>query len=261
MVGKEVGAVERPSVLEREVGDPLMTFESASCEAAFADLNLTVGSGEVVGLYGKIGSGTVEVAEVAFGIRKLSAGRLRIGGEDAPPTNPVRAIASGIGYLPADRQLDGAFMVLSVAENLCAPSWRRLSRAGGLINSRRQASAYNRWHDVLSIRSRNDPSQTIGTLSGGNQQKVLLGRWLESSSRLLVLVEPTRGVDVGARAEIYRVIRGLAADGVGVLVVSSDYEEVVQVSDRAVVMARGTVSADLAGDAVTVERLSSAAGE
>jgi ribose transport system ATP-binding protein len=261
MVGKELGAVERPSVLDRELGDPLMAFESASCEAAFADLNLTVRGGEVVGLYGKIGSGTVEVAEVAFGIRKLSAGRLRVGGEASPPGSPVRAIASGIGYLPADRQLDGAFMVLSVAENLCAPSWRRLSRAGGLINSRRQASAYNRWHDILSIRSRNDPSQTIGTLSGGNQQKVLLGRWLESRSRVLVLVEPTRGVDVGARVEIYRVIRGLAADGVGVLVVSSDYEEVVQVSDRALVMARGTVSADLVGDAVTVERLSSAAGE
>jgi ribose transport system ATP-binding protein len=261
MVGREIGAVERPSALAREAGDPLITFEHASCEAAFSDLSLTVGGGEVVALYGKIGSGTVEVAEVAFGIRKLSAGRLQIGREEAPPSNPVRAIESGIGYLPADRQLDGAFMILSVAENICAPSWRRLSRARGLISARREAAAYKRWHDVLSIRSRNDPSQTIGTLSGGNQQKVLLGRWLESSSRLLVLLEPTRGVDVGARAEIYRVVRRLAADGVGVLLVSSDYEEVVQVSDRALVMARGAVTANLVGDAVTVERLSSAAGE
>ena len=140
-------------------------------------------------------------------------------------------------------------------------SWPRLARARVLITARAQASAYNRWHDVLSIRSRNDPKQTIATLSGGNQQKVLLGRWLESGSRVLVLVEPTRGVDVGARAEIYRVIRGLAADGNGVLVVSSDYEELVQVADRALVMARGAVTADLAGDAITVERLSAAAGE
>jgi ribose transport system ATP-binding protein len=152
-------------------------------------------------------------------------------------------------------------MVLSVAENLCAPSWPRLARARVLIGSKTQASAYNRWHDILSIRSRNDPSQRIATLSGGNQQKVLLGRWLESGSRVLVLVEPTRGVDVGARAEIYKVIRGLAEDGVGVLVVSSDYEEIVQVADRALVMARGAVTADLAGEAITVERLSAAAGE
>jgi ribose transport system ATP-binding protein len=101
----------------------------------------------------------------------------------------------------------------------------------------------------------------MGTLSGGNQQKVLLGRWLETGSRVLVLVEPTRGVDVGARAEIYRSIRQLAAEGVGVLVVTSDYEEVVQVADRAVVMARGRVSANLTSDEISVERLSLAAGE
>ena len=261
MVGKEVGAVGRPSAPDRDVGDVLLRFEAAASGSAFSGLDLAVGGGEVVGLYGKIGSGTAEVAEVAFGTRKLSAGRCWVGSNATTPESPVQAIGAGVGYLPADRQREGAFMVLSVAENLCAPSWPRLSRAGGLISARRQASAYNRWHDVLSIRSRNDPAQMIGTLSGGNQQKVLLGRWLESGSRLLVLVEPTRGVDVGARAEIYRVIRGLAAKGAGVLVVSSDYEEVVQVSDRALVMARGAVSADLTGDAITIERLSSAAGE
>jgi ribose transport system ATP-binding protein len=152
-------------------------------------------------------------------------------------------------------------MIRSVAENLCAPSWSRLASASLFISARSEATAYRRWHDVLGIRSRNDPAQIIGTLSGGNQQKVLLGRWLESKARVLVLVEPTRGVDVGARAEIYRSIRRLGADGVGVLVVTSDYEEVVQVADRAVVMARGAISAHLAGDQVTVERLSSAAGE
>lgn len=261
MVGKEVGAVKRPQRLDREVGDPLLRFEAASCASAFENLDLTVSGGEVVGLYGKIGSGTAEVAEVAFGVRKLSGGRISVGANGAALQGPVEAIDAGVGYLPADRQRDGTFMVLSVAENLSAPSWPRLAHARVLITSRMQAAAYNRWHDVLSIRSRNDPQQKIGTLSGGNQQKVLLARWLESGSQMLVLVEPTRGVDVGARAEIYRVIRDLAADGIGVLVVSSDYEEVVQVSDRALVMARGAVTADLAGDAITIERLSLAAGE
>lgn len=261
MVGKEIGEIERPPPLEREASHALMRFESASSEPAFAGFDLTVGDGEVVGLYGKIGSGTAEVAEVAFGIRKLTGGRLSIGSEGVGPGNPGQAIRAGVGFLPADRQRDGAFTVLSVAENLCAPSWPRLARARMIITFRIQTAAYGRWHEVLSIRSRNDPRQTIGTLSGGNQQKVLLGRWLESGSRVLVLVEPTRGVDVGARAEIYRVIRRLAADGVGVLVVTSDYEEVVQVADRALVMTRGVISADLVGDQINVERLSLAAGE
>jgi ribose transport system ATP-binding protein len=261
MVGKAVEQVGRPDPLETEPTAALMTFEAAASGDAFHDLDLTLGNGEVVGLYGKIGSGTAEVAEVAFGIRALTAGRLSVGTGGVGIASPAQAIRAGIGFLPADRQHDGAFMVLSVAKNLCAPSWRRLARGRTLITAHAEATAYNRWHDVLSVRSRNDPEQPIGTLSGGNQQKVLLGRWLESGSRVLVLVEPTRGVDVGARAEIYKLIRSLAADGVGVLVVTSDHEEVVQVADRALVMSRGAVSAQLVGDQVTVERLSSAAGE
>ena len=129
-----------------------------------------------------------------------------------------------------------------------------------MITGRLEAVAYRRWHEKLSIRSRNDPRQPIGTLSGGNQQKVVLARWLERGTPLLVLVEPTRGVDVGARAELYRSLRELAATGVGMLVSTSDYEEVVQVADRATVMARGRVVAELEGEAITTERLLTAAG-
>jgi ribose transport system ATP-binding protein len=260
MVGKAVAGLERPAPPERASTETVLRFEAATADAAFSDLELTVGDSEVVGLYGKIGSGTAEVAEVAFGIRSLASGQLTVGTRETPGS-PAHAIRVGVGFLPADRQREGAFMIRSVAENLCAPSWPRLALARLLISARTEATAYRRWHDVLGVRSRNDPKQPIGTLSGGNQQKVLLGRWLESGSRVLVLVEPTRGVDVGARAEIYRSIRRLAAEGVGVLVVTSDYEEVVQVADRAVVMARGAITAHLEGDEVTTERLSSAAGE
>ena len=135
-------------------------------------------------------------------------------------------------------------MIRSVAENLCAAVVAAArARRGVFISQAPRPPPTGAGTSVLSIRSRNDPQQPIATLSGGNQQKVLLGRWLESGSRVLVLVEPTRGVDVGARAEIYRSIRELAADGIGVLVVTSDYEEVVQVADRAIVMARGAISA------------------
>ncbi len=261
MVGKAVGGVERPAPLEREPSAARLRFEAATCSPSFQGVDLTVGEGEVVGLYGKIGSGTSEVAEAAFGVRKLTGGRIEIDGRQVTPSSPVEAIRANVGFLPADRQRDGAFMIRSVAENLCAPSWPRLARARQLISARMEANAYRQWHEVLGVRSRDDPKQSIATLSGGNQQKVLLGRWLESRSHVLVLIEPTRGVDVGARAEIYRSIRGLAAEGVGVLVVTSDHEEVVQVADRAVVMSRGTICAHLSGAEVTLERLNAAAGE
>ena len=128
--------------------------------------------------------------------------------------------------------------------------------SGFFIFRRAEARAYRRWHEELSIRSRNDPLQPIATLSGGNQQKVVLARWLERGSPLLVMIEPTRGVDVGARAELYRSMRELAASRASAILIStSDYEEVVQVADRALVMARGRVVGELEGDAITTNRL------
>ena len=147
----------------------------------------------------------------------------------------------------------------SVAENLCAASWPTLSRRG-VITGRREATAYRRWHDRLHIRSRNDPRQSMSTLSGGNQQKVLLGRWLERDVKVLVLVEPTRGVDVGAREEIYRAIRALTERGLAVLVATSDHEEVVQLADRALIMVRGRIVRELGGDQIAAGEIVAAAG-
>jgi ribose transport system ATP-binding protein len=140
-----------------------------------------------------------------------------------------------------------------------APSWGRLSRTG-VITARTEGQAYRRWHDVLSIRSRNDPRQLIGTLSGGNQQKVLLARWLECRSKVLILVEPTRGVDVGARQEIYQAIRRLAEDGSAVVLASSDYEDPVAVADETLVLVRGAVTDRHTGNAITVPNLTTSAG-
>ncbi len=173
--------------------------------------------------------------------------------------DPPAAIAAGIGFLPADRKAGGAFLVRPIAENVAIANWQNLSTLG-FIRDSAEAGALDRWREKLSIRSRNDPRQTMGTLSGGNQQKVLLARWLERKSRALVLIEPTRGVDVGAREDIYRALRGLAAQRVAVLVVTSDYEEAVQVADRVYVMARGRVVSEYKGDQVTTGQLLAAAG-
>jgi ribose transport system ATP-binding protein len=222
-------------------------------------VDVTVRPGEVVALFGKLGSGAEEVGESAFGIRHLDRGTLEVQGTLATFDRPSGAIAAGIGFLPADRKAGGAFAVRPVAENVAVASWPILSRFG-VIRDSVEAAAFQRWRDRLSIRSRNDPKQAMGTLSGGNQQKVLLARWLERNSRVLVLIEPTRGVDVGARADIYRALRGLAAQGVAVLAVTSDYEEAVQVADRAYVMSKGRVALELTGPEISTGRLLAAAG-
>jgi ribose transport system ATP-binding protein len=256
MIGTGAGDIGRPVAQGGESPECVAAFRGASsARGAFRDVDLEARAGQVLALYGKIGSGTEEVAEAAFGLHPIAEGAFELQGEAREVKGPRQAIDAGIGLLPADRQRAGMFAGRSVAENLSAPSWSRLSWLRTIVNGRVEAAAYRRWHDVLRVRSRNDPSQAITTLSGGNQQKVLLGRWLERGSRFLVLIEPTRGVDVGARQDIYRSIRDLAAGGAGVLIATSDYEEVFQVADRALVMARGRVVADLAGSEITTERL------
>jgi ribose transport system ATP-binding protein len=238
---------------------PLLALRDGSSANVFRDIDLDLRQHEVLALYGKVGSGVSEVAETLYGARQLDTGTITMDDEEIRLHGPADAVAHSIGLLPGDRQREGGFMKRSVAENLCAPSWSRLSRHGW-INSKREASAYRVWHERLHVRSRNDPDQPLATLSGGNQQKVLLGRWLERDVRVVLLIEPTRGVDVGAREEIYRAIRDLTARGVAVLVASSDHEEVSQLADRVAVMVRGRITERIAGTDITPAGLVAAAG-
>lgn len=261
MIGRRMAEVGRPEAAPGgELGPAVLRWRGAGIDGTFSDVDVDVRRGEVVALYGKLGSGASELAETAYGIRRLDRGRVEIDEKAVALHDPVSAIGAGVGFLPAERKAGGAFMVRPVAENVAVASWPRLATFGQLISERAEARAYRRWHDRLGIRSRNDPRQLMATLSGGNQQKVLLARWLERESQVLVLIEPTRGVDVGARADIYGALRSLAATGVGVLVVTSDYEEVVQVADRSYVIAKGRITADLRGDQITTSRLLEASG-
>jgi ribose transport system ATP-binding protein len=260
MIGRRMADVHRPAPPSAPVGaKPTLAWTEASSGSAFDGVTMDVATGEVVTLFGKLGSGAAEVGESAFGIRHLSAGRLEVDGQPADFAQVTDAIAHGVGFLPADRKAGGAFLIRPVAENVAAANWPRMATFGWL-SQRKEARAYMRWRDALAIRARNDPRQVMGTLSGGNQQKVLLARWLERESRALVLIEPTRGVDVGAREDIYRSLRSLASEDVAVLVVTSDYEEAVQVADRVYVMSRGRIVSDLRGDQITTNKLLTAAG-
>jgi ribose transport system ATP-binding protein len=261
MIGRTAATVGRPEPRDWQLGtEPAIEFEDASVEGTFANVSLSVYPGEIVAVYGQLGSGSAELAEATFGLRPLGGGTLKIRGRPAAQDGPHRAIHVGVGFVPADRKAEAIFAVRPVCENISVPSWPRLSVGYFYIARRSEARAYKRWHDELRIRSRNDPLQPIITLSGGNQQKVVLGRWLECGAPVLVMVEPTRGVDVGARAELYRSMRALARQGIAILISTSDYEEVVQVADRAFVLARGGLVASLEGDEITTTRLLAAAG-
>jgi ribose transport system ATP-binding protein len=261
MVGRRISEITRPGASQTiEQGTPAIRWTAAASDDEFHDVSVEVRRGEIVAIYGKLGSGATEVGETAYGLRPITAGTLEVDGRPVTVKGPSHGVEAGVGFLPADRKAGGGFMVRPVMENVAVASWSRMAAFRQFISRRSEAKAYRRWHDKLSIRSRNDPRQTMGTLSGGNQQKVLLARWLERSSRVLVLIEPTRGVDVGARQDIYRALRTLTAEGVAVLISTSDYEEAVQVADRVYVMVKGTVVDDLTGDSVTTTRLLAAAG-
>ncbi len=226
--------------------------------AEFQNVSFTVDRGEVLALFGKIGSGTSEICESLFGLRAITAGSVQIFGKEYKTKGPAHSADQGIGYLPADRQRLGSFPVRSVAENLAVRSWKRMGKFG-FVNRLLEHQAFNRWAEALRIVSRGS-TQTISTLSGGNQQKVLLARWFEAGVKILLLVEPTRGVDVGARRDIYEIIRKQAKEsGMAVIVATSDYEEVVLLADRALVMSRGEVVSELTGNAVEASKLIAAA--
>lgn len=260
MVGHELRNRERSTVKRDISEEAVLRFEHASADGLFEDVDLDLHAGEIVALYGKVGSGNGALAEAAYGLRRLSDGKLVVGQRKRTIKGPWDAIANRVGLLAADRQREGAFQNLSVAENLAAPSWRRLARGRFFMSSGVEARAYRRWHDTLRVRSRDDPAQPIGTLSGGNQQKVLLGRWFEANAAVLLLIEPTRGVDVGAREDIYRSIRTLVEGGAAILIASSDHEEVEQIADRAAVMARRRIVAWLDDGEITTRALIAAAG-
>ena len=232
-----------------------VNIEHLSNSTDFEDISFSVNEGEVLCIFGKVGSGSAEIMESLFGLRPISHGEITIRGEKFVPKSPAKSAEHGIGYLPADRQRLGAFGSRSVAENLAIRSWHKMGRFG-FVNGTTEARAFAKWADALRINSKRGSTQEIATLSGGNQQKVLLARWFEAEVRVLLLVEPTRGVDVGARRDIYEIIRQQAKESkMAVIVATSDYEEVVLLADRALVMARGKVVSEFTGKSVEASKL------
>jgi ribose transport system ATP-binding protein len=210
-------------------------------------------AGEVLGLAGLVGAGRTELARLIFGADKRTSGRIFVDGKEARIERPEDAMRLGIGYLPEDRKGQGLFLQLSALSNTSMNTLRQHARLG-VIEHRALRSLTVKAIDRLSIKVPG-PDGIVGGLSGGNQQKVLLARWLEIRPRILILDEPTRGVDIGAKTEIYRIINELAQQGVAVIVISSELPEVIAVCDRVLVMREGRIMGECRGDGITQENI------
>jgi ribose transport system ATP-binding protein len=217
----------------------LLRVENLALAGAFEDVSFSVRAGEIVGIAGLVGAGRSEVLETVYGARRRTAGTVSMDGRKLPAGNVHAAVEAGLGLAPEERKSQALLLGEPVTRNVSLASLPRLSRAGWLDRSREKREAVDVTQD-LDVRPA-DVTRAARTLSGGNQQKVVLGRWLLGSTRLLLLDEPTRGVDVGARSELYAVIRRLADDGIGVLLVSSEVPEVLGLADRVLVMREGRI--------------------
>ncbi len=237
----------------------LQSLSKATLPSVFYDVDLEVQKGEIVGLFGRMGCGAMEVGEALFGLVELAAGTVTIQGVAGQPKTPRSAKQRGLGFVPIDRKTQGLLRGLSAGENLTVAAWSVLSNPLGILSRQAIAKQYAVWKEKLTIHGAKGSNQEIGTLSGGNQQKVILGRWLENKSEVLVLAEPTRGVDVGARAEIYGVLETLADEGLAVLVISTDAEEVLRISDRIIVMSKGRVTDRMSRSEASLTRLATSA--
>jgi ribose transport system ATP-binding protein len=238
-------------------GEPLLRLERVCGESGVRDVTLTVRRGEIVGLAGLLGAGRTELARLIAGADRPSSGRIEIRGRDVTPRSPREAIRAGVGFLPEDRKRHGLVMTQSVCENIGLPNLPRWSTAGWLSAASERATA-ERWVTELRIKTPRIAERVV-RLSGGTQQKVVLARWLAAEAELLVMDEPTRGVDVGAKVEIYELMNRLTDAGAGILMISSELPEVLGMSDRIYVMRGGSIQAELDARSATEERVLQAA--
>jgi ribose transport system ATP-binding protein len=241
MTGRDVANVFPAAIPVPEAAPVVIDVAGLSLRGHFSDVNFTVRAGEVVGLAGLVGSGRSEILETIYGARKANAGRVSVGGQVLRPGSVSAAVDAGIGFSPEERKSQGLILDEPIFKNVTLSSFARFARFGVLNENRERAVSADQI-DALELRPA-DPDRSTRTLSGGNQQKILLARWLVHGTRVLLLDEPTRGVDVGARAEIYALIRRLSAEGTAIIVVSSEIEEVLGLADRVLVIGDGAVLA------------------
>ena len=239
-----------------ERGAELLRVEGLNVTGVLSDISFSLHAGEVLGISGLLGAGRTELARVIAGADPFDKGRLSVDGQEMRFRHPADAIARGIGLLPEDRKAQGLVPGLIVARNIALPHGRRLAPLGVLS---RRCEAEMAAPISAELRVKATATQAVRLLSGGNQQKVVLGKWIAGASRIFIFDEPTRGVDVGAKVEIYHLMNRLTARGAGIIMISSELPELLGMSDRVLVMHRGRIQAELSREQATEERVLSAA--
>jgi rhamnose transport system ATP-binding protein len=241
MVGRELGTLFPKT--DVEPGDVVLEVDGLSRAGVFTDVSFTVRAGEIVALAGLVGAGRSEVVRAVFGVDPRDAGTVRVSGRELPAHSAKAAMAAGLALVPEDRRQQGLVMDLSIQRNVTQTRLRSLTRLGLLVGDGERRLARD-WTARLQTKYQR-LDDAVHTLSGGNQQKVVLAKWLATAPQVLIVDEPTRGIDIGTKAEVHRLMSGLAADGVAVLMVSSELPEVLGMADRVLVMREGRLVREL----------------
>lgn len=255
MVGREITQLFPKKAAK--VGEELLRVEGLGKTGFFADVSFSVHRGEIVGLTGLVGAGRTEVCQAVFGITSFNTGQVYLKGKAIKVKNPLQAMELGIGYLPEDRQKQGLVLEWGIERNITLSALGKLSRKGW-IQEKREAELAHALAEKVQVKARSI-FDLASSLSGGNQQKVVVAKLLTADLDIIILDEPTKGVDVGAKSAIYEIISDLASQGYGVIMISSEMPEVIGMSDRVVVMREGRVTASLDGATVTQEAILEAA--
>lgn len=255
MVGRPVDTLFPK--LDAERGAVVLSVSELTRNGVFRDVSFEIRAGEIVGLAGLVGSGRTEVARAIFGIDSYDSGTVELSGKPLDPGDPMGSIRSGIGFVPEDRRKQGLVMELSVLRNVALTLRKVLSRFGIMRLPEERAQA-REWGDQLQVKA-SSLDTTVSTLSGGNQQKVVLAKWLATNPALLIVDEPTRGIDVGTKSEVHRRLSELAQSGVAVLMISSELPEVLGMADRILVMNDGQITANVDRGEATPESIMHAA--
>ncbi|NBB99112.1 MAG: ATP-binding cassette domain-containing protein [Alphaproteobacteria bacterium] len=251
MIGRSLDLSRSP--VTHELGEVALEAQGLSCGDLFEDVSFKLHKGEVLGFYGLVGAGRTEIAETIFGLRTPSAGKILLNGQEVRISSPIDAVRQGISLVPEDRKDQGLVLGMNCRDNMTLPQVDDLT-AGPFVSDGAEIAIFDQYRDKLDIRT---PGwrQTVGNLSGGNQQKIVIGKWLSMRPDVLIVDEPTRGIDVGSKSEIHNLIRELAAQGYAVIVISSEMPEVLRVSDRIVAMFNGHVMREFTSEEVTEDNL------
>ncbi len=234
-------------------GEEVLRVENLTRKDEFSDISFSIRKGEVLGLYGLVGAGRSEVAETIFGIRPSSSGKIYINGQEKRILNSRSAVSLGIGFVPESRKEQGLVLGMSCKENQSLANIRYLQKFG-FIQEREVSRSFQEYQDKLSI-SCAGPGQPVVNLSGGNQQKIVIAKWLSVNPAILILDEPTRGIDVGSKAEIHKLIARMAEAGMAILVISSEMPEIMGISHRILTIHQGSISGEFSGEEITESNL------